>query len=639
MPILSTDLQMFYKRVRQIYASLPSHWLVFVLWPVLGVLAITGLWQLEQSRESREQNALRTQALQHAQMLSRSYAAQINSTLQKMDELTAYIKRDWESSGGRLSMETLRQQGVFSSERLSVISIIGADGRKKTSVFPDAADGDFSERAYFKYHRSTNDTNLSIGEPTLSILLQQVVIHVTRRLNRPDGSFDGVIVAALNADFFEPLAENPAFGKRGVKALIGNDGRVRFATVDTLLANREQQTTIANAPCTVGKMPIRFDARCFVDGQPRYAATAPLAHYPFKAMIALSEEEVLAPFLIHARSSADLVKAGALLIFFFCLFAWLLTIKLYDKRRTESQIRMTYRLATENGKDAFYLWRRVKNRVGKVIDFRVVDCNERGAAMYHHSRTTMIGKTITDLYGETPYRDIVVASGIQMDLEGEGESNYAVLPASRMSAKWLHVKFARTYEGIAVTLRDISEQISNQDELARRATHDDLTDLPNRYWLTKSLPAMLQRAGRNGEKLAVLFIDLDAFKHVNDTLGHAAGDLLLRAVAERLQSLMRPGDRVARLGGDEFTILLDKVDGCEDVAQVAHRIIAAFDAPFLVNDVEARVGASIGIALFPHDGVDSDTLLRRADTAMYDAKGSKTGFSFFTKPELAQRTG
>ena len=620
-------------------ASLRNRWLVFLLWPVLGTLAIAGLWQLEQSRESREQNSLRIQALQHAQMLSRSYAAQIDRTLEKLDELTAYIKRDWESSGGRLSMETLQQQGVFSSERLSVISIIGADGHKKTSVFPNTADVDFSDHAYFKHHSRNNDSALSISEPTLSTYLQQVVIHVTRRLNRPDGSFDGVIVAALDADFFKPLAENPVFGKHGVKALIGADGDVRFATIDTLLANRTQQLTIASAPCLVGKTPMRLDAQCFVDNQPRYAATAMLAHYPFRTMIALSEEEVFAPFLLHARASTDLIKAGALLIFFFCLFAWLLTIQLYDKRKTESEIRMTYRLATENGKDGFYLWRRVRDRFGTVIDFRVVDCNERGAALYNYSRAAMIGKTITDLYGDTPYRDIVVASGIQMDLDGEGESDYAVLPASKMTAKWLHVKFARTYEGIAVTLRDISEQVSNQDELARRATHDDLTDLPNRYWLTKSLPAMLQRAAHNNEKLAVLFVDLDEFKHVNDTLGHAAGDLLLRAVAERLQSLMRPGDRVARLGGDEFTVLLDKVEDSNDAAQVAERIVAAFQAPFTINGAVARVGASIGIALFPFDGSDSDTLLRRADTAMYDAKESKTGFSFFSDSGLAQRTG
>ena len=221
-----------------------------------------------------------------------------------------------------------------------------------------------------------------------------------------------------------------------------------------------------------------------------------------------------------------------------------------------------------------------------------------------------------------------------MDLDGEGESEYAVPPASTMTAKWLRLKFARTYEGIAVTLRDISERVSTQDELARRATHDDLTDLPNRYWLTKSLPAMVNRAAHNGEKLAVLFIDLDDFKRVNDTLGHSAGDVLLRAVAERLQALMRPGDRVARLGGDEFTVLLDKIEGEDDAEQVAQRIVNAFQTPFTINGSEARVGTSIGIALFPQHGHDSDTLLRHADSAMYAAKASRNGYSFFTDVDI-----
>lgn len=603
--------------------------MLVLLWPALGVLAIAGLWQIEHVREDGERNAIRVEALHNAESLSRFYARQLSSTLDKIDQLTGYIKHDWETSGGEVSLETLRQLGIFTSGRFASFTIIGADGHVKTSAFPVTADDDFSDRPYFKHHQRQADNALWVGEATMGRLSRQEVVHLTRRLNRADGSFDGVVVTTLREDFFAPLSDEPAFGKHGFKALLDDTGGVRFAMIDTLVPTGAQVRALRSAPCRITTQPMWLDASCFVDGQARYAAVTALTNYPFKAMIGLSEKDTSLPLYANARAGRNLVGAGALLIAFFCLFAWLLAIDRHVRRKTESQIRMAYRLATENGKDGFYLWKRVRNATGTVVDFRIVDCNERGAKMYHHSRDTMLGITLTDLYGDTPYRDIVVASGVQMDLDGEGESEYAVPPESTMTAKWLRIKYVRTYEGIAVTLSDITERVLNHDELARRATHDDLTGLPNRYWLTKSLPAMLHRASHNAEKLAVLFVDLDDFKMVNDTLGHSAGDALLRTVADRLQGLMRPGDRVARLGGDEFTVVLDKIDGKDQAEQIAARVVNAFRTPFAVNGTQANVGASIGIALFPQDGADSESLLQSADIAMYAAKSTRTGYRFF----------
>lgn len=624
------------KAACQRLAVLKGQWLLLLLWPALGILAIIGLQQFASAREAREQIAMQNDALHHAEVLSHSFARQLTGTLDKLDQLTAYIKHDWEASGGHVSLEALRRQGVFPAGRRDTFTIIGADGRVKSSIIVDAVDDDFSGHAYFQHHQHTDDNAVLISQVASDKSSGDASVHLTRRLNRPDGKFDGIIVATVHEDFFAPLTDNPAFGKHGFKALLDNDGKVRFAMIDTLMASPAQQQATRSDRCRVVNHPVRLDAACFVDGQPRYAAVTALSRYPFKAMIGLSEQDMLQPLRTHARASRDVIIASTMLITFFCAFAWLLSIKLHLKRENESHIRLAYRLATENGRDGFYLWQRVRNKLGTVIDFKIVDCNERGANMYDLSRSTMIGKTITDLYGATLYRDTVIASGIQMDLDGEGESEYAVPPMSTMRAKWLHVKYVRTVEGVAVTLSDISDKVSHQDELARRATHDDLTGLPNRYWINKSLPAMLHRATHNREKIAVLFVDLDDFKLVNDTLGHYAGDVLLREVADRLQSLMRPGDRVARLGGDEFTIVLDKIDDTDQAAHVAKRIVDAFNTPFFVNGKQASVGASIGIALFPQNGSDIDSLLQRADSAMYVAKMSRGGFSFVVDTDVAE---
>ncbi|WP_206602930.1 bifunctional diguanylate cyclase/phosphodiesterase [Leptolyngbya ohadii] len=156
--------------------------------------------------------------------------------------------------------------------------------------------------------------------------------------------------------------------------------------------------------------------------------------------------------------------------------------------------------------------------------------------------------------------------------------------------------------------------------LRHEASHDRLTRLPNRLLFDEQLSLALVTARQQGETLAVTFLDLDRFKTVNDTLGHAAGDQLLQQVTERLQSCVRQCDTISRWGGDEFTLLFPHLGSLEDMNKLAQRILDALSAPFNLEDQELYVSASLGIALFPYDGEDVDTLLKNADTAMYRAK-------------------
>ncbi len=166
--------------------------------------------------------------------------------------------------------------------------------------------------------------------------------------------------------------------------------------------------------------------------------------------------------------------------------------------------------------------------------------------------------------------------------------------------------------------------------ISHLSTMDTLTGLPNRYLYNDRINEELKRAKRHDRKLAVMFIDLDRFKIINDSLGHHIGDLLLRYVAKRIKSCLREVDTVARPGGDEFTILLDEVREIEDAAAVARKILSALSEPFKFKGHELMLTASIGISIFPSDGVDLSTLLRSADTAMYRAKElGRNNFQFY----------
>lgn len=171
-----------------------------------------------------------------------------------------------------------------------------------------------------------------------------------------------------------------------------------------------------------------------------------------------------------------------------------------------------------------------------------------------------------------------------------------------------------------VVVQDFSERKRFEDQLSQMAYYDALTGLPNRRLFYDRLRQALALAERHAKLVGVLFLDLDRFKTINDTLGHETGDTLLRGVAERLSALVRKCDTVARLGGDEFTILLDDLLNVEDAKAVAEKIIDCLAAPFLIGEHELFASASIGITFFPIDGADTETLIKNADTAMYCAK-------------------
>lgn len=185
--------------------------------------------------------------------------------------------------------------------------------------------------------------------------------------------------------------------------------------------------------------------------------------------------------------------------------------------------------------------------------------------------------------------------------------------------------------GIIVNTRDVTERKTIQQRIQHLAYHDALTGLPNRSLMQDRISQAISRAERSTKRFAVMFIDIDNFKNINDTLGHDVGDELLRQVAERFTASVRSHDTIARQGGDEFIVLLDQLEGQLGATRVAQKILDALRAAFSVNGTDQHVSGSIGIALYPDDGRDAPTLLKNADTAMFHGKAQgKNTYQFFT---------
>ena len=193
--------------------------------------------------------------------------------------------------------------------------------------------------------------------------------------------------------------------------------------------------------------------------------------------------------------------------------------------------------------------------------------------------------------------------------------------------------------GFKGVIRDITERKHIEQELENMATHDILTGLPNRLMFSQLLNHAIQAARRYQRQFAVLFIDLDRFKIINDTMGHEAGDQLLREIANRFRQSLRAVDVVSRLGGDEFIILIEEVNELNQIATLAQKILASTMKPMVILDKECRVTASIGISIFPRDGEDDQTLMKNADIAMYFAKEEgKNNYQFYSKDIKTQST-
>lgn len=280
-----------------------------------------------------------------------------------------------------------------------------------------------------------------------------------------------------------------------------------------------------------------------------------------------------------------------------------------------------FHAAAENSLDDFYLFDGVADPSGAITDFRFAYINPNAERRLGVPRESLYGRILTEV------RPFMIRSGLihayrEVVRTGIPYTCEVFIDDDMIQGTWLNVQVVRLGTGIAITSRDVTEHRRRSEQVHYLAHHDPLTGLANRMLLHERLRQATARAWEHNQKVAVFLLDIDYFKQINDTVGHAEGDVLLATVGQRLLSSVRESDTVARMGGDEFVIVMPDFRSLEDVERCGQQIIRNAAQPIRLGDRELRLTVSVGVAIYPDDGLTAEELLRNADAAMYSVKDS-----------------
>lgn len=611
-------------------------WALVLLWPALALCLVGLLWTYTENEiEKIKTDAIR-QVQERATSTADAYAQQLGHMTEQISQITLRLKHQWEDPNIPVNLEKDQEYGLFPPSERLYASVFDANGNLVTStILSVPRNGNVSHLSYYELHQANCCLGLLISPPSPSVMLGRPIVRFSRRLNDLDSSFDGVTVVSVEPDYLVTFQKNALQGENDFVS-------VRLAT-GPLIASKVGVADGSSTQVFYRYDPI-FQARegivlesaeQFIDGHERYVAWRKIDNYPLVALAGFSLVEATVYANEQTRKHRNFAALTTIFLLVMGFGAANFSAYHVTRKREIDETRETYRLATDVANEGFYMLRPLYEADGSITDFRLDDCNNRAADLVGSTKDKLLGKKISSLKSTSFREELLRLCHVGLK-KGFAEEEVRIPSRGPFQARWVYRRIVRSRAGLALTVRDISEEKEQAQELVRLANNDTLTKLPNRNWLNNYLPTAIERSGGGMAHLAVLFIDLDNFKNVNDTLGHEAGDELLLQAAERLRDSVRASDHVARLGGDEFVVILDHVDVVEDVAKVAKVIIDKIRLPYALSaGMGNEINASIGISIYPQDGHSAELLLKHADVAMYAAKAAGKGRHAFYHTHLS----
>jgi diguanylate cyclase (GGDEF)-like protein len=595
-----------------------------LIWPVLSIALGGLLWSATLKSLETDRRALQQNALKNVASLSGAYAQYLTRTIEQMDQIAMQVQYDWSRSGGVLDLKDFRRQGLLIAPQLITVTILDRDGFPVTSTVSLRARPSGAGREYFIFHRENDSMAARVGMPVIWPVTGTAILPFTRRLSAADGSFAGVVAVAIGSTYFSEFYDDVNLGNEGMLAMVDLEGTVRTARVGDAVHTPTSPVMGHSAVFDSTEGSMRVEGKpTFLDGRARFIGWRKLQGYPFIAMVGVSEAEVMSSYRTTETAYWSYALGGSAALLFFGMVASVMAARLAWRKQQMDMVRATYRVATEGASEGFYMLRPLFAD-DRLADFEIVDCNERGAAFYCTTRSELLGRRFSMLNSAASIPALLSTYGAVL-ASGFHEDEIEVPPGSPLRMAWAHRRLVRYGANLALTLRDVSETRMHEQQLLRMARRDALTALPNRQWLNEALPTALESARVSGDMVALLFIDLDKFKDINNAAGHHVGDQLLEAAARRMESVLRSGDCAVRLGGDEFAVLMQALSSELDGAHAAERICAVLSEPFSLAGSQYSISASVGISVFPRDGADAEMLLSKADNAMHSAKDEGKG--------------
>ncbi|HZF76751.1 MAG TPA: EAL domain-containing protein [Acetobacteraceae bacterium] len=545
------------------------------------------------------------------------------------------------------------------------VLVIDRDGRllAYSRAWP-APPNELGDRAYFKAVQTGAERY--VGPPVQNRGTGTWTIHLAQRVSGPEGEFLGAVVGVVELDWFERFYAGLHLDNGSHISLYREDAVLlaRHPRSTATIGRQLPDTSNFEALGRQGGAVMRFTSQ--IDGRQRLTGARLLAAYPLRVHVGTTADDVLAEWREQTRWLAGgtallvLMIAGAAVVAFRLMRARAAAEAARDGAAEQS------RRAAEAAREAMEARLSLaearlgheRDMAAQHAEFRIaVEGMSQGLwkfgadgrlAISNYRCAELLGLPHEVLRQGATFAELaeasarvgggaaaVVARLAFLMKRGEPDSFVCDLGEGRAAG----VGFQPLMDGGWIaTFEDVTERRAAQRRVEHMARHDALTGLPNRTMFHERLTAALSDTARSGEPIAVLYLDLDNFKAVNDTLGHPVGDALLQAATARIGNLLREGDMAARLGGDEFAIVLSPGSPQPAAASaLAERLIAALSEHFTVDGHQVIVGTSVGVAVAPQDGRDADTLLKNADLALYRAKHDGRGRCRFFEPGMDAR--
>jgi diguanylate cyclase (GGDEF)-like protein len=559
----------------------------------------------------------------------------MSRTLKSVDNTLRVLRTSYQQDPDGFDLAAWARDPDVQNDLTLQLTIVGPDGTIKASTSPNPIVGiNIAEREHIRAHIGATADNVFVSKPMLLRTKNRWAIILSRRIVAADGSFAGVISAAIDPFQLKAFYESLDLGGGGTASLVGFDGVVRARG-----GNETVTTPIGNTLRNDGVMRRYKEAPTGAywnsgntDGVRRLISYRMVEGFPLIALIGLAKSDIYKHAETNARIYYGICAAALLVIAAGIGFGTARQRKLLSVTSSLADTNALFESALANLPHGVCMFDK---------DGRLSICNDIYRRMYALSpEQSTPGTTLRQLleartasaYWVDGDRDAYIEQRMRVAF-GPDPAHFAI---DLSDGRVISVDRRSMPSGGWITLhQDVTAAKRAEAEITQLAHYDALTGLANRVLFLQRVSAAAERCRQEGMRFAVHLLDLDRFKEVNDTLGHAFGDTLLKAVADRIRATVSEADVVARLGGDEFAIL-QSLDGKDDalVADVADALLAAVRKPFRLGDHRVNVETSIGIALAPYHGHEAEQLLKTADLALYKAKSEGRNIYRLFRPEM-----